>query len=75
MNLLSVNKLRGDNGKIVNATTRDVAEAAIMWMTELSWTWARDVMAGCCLKWAMRGCNAATADLWIERYRAIRGIR
>ena len=39
------------------------------------WNWLRDKLAGWCLRKAQRCGGFAEADLWIERYKAIRGIK
>jgi hypothetical protein len=70
-------KVRGENGKYQSACAGDFAAAAIRKVIA-EWGWEFLIMwvGKVCLQLAeAESSNHAKADVWFERYRAIRGIK
>ena len=69
---------RDGGGKFANGSEQDVAFACFDHVSTVGagWNWLRNKLAQWCLTQATEHAfNVETADLWISRYQALRGIK
>ena len=66
-------KTRTNDGKFCDCTPRDFADAALNKIAEHGWRWLQ--MQLCLLRAEDSKHSDMEADVWIERYRALRGIK